>query len=62
MRGWLSRQRLRIALEASLQRRAVVERDGEHLQRDHVPEPRIARAIDLTHSARADGVVTARES
>ena len=31
------------------------ERRGQHLDRDVASEPRIARAIDLAHAARAEG-------
>ena len=49
-------QKLRLQREP-LQTLAVLDkRRGEHLDRDVAIQPRIARAVDFSHSARADGI------
>ena len=48
------RDRARLALEAVAKLRVGRERRGEDLDRDGAIEPRVARAIDLAHAARAD--------
>ena len=56
MFGWLSEaSSLRLALEAGEALGVARERRGQRLDRDVAPEPRVARAVDLAHAARAEG-------
>ena len=49
------REHLRFALEARHALGVVSERVGQHFHRDVAAEPGIARAVHLTHAARAEG-------
>ena len=46
--------RVRLALEAPEPLGIGRQRRGQHLDRDVAPEPRVAGAIDLAHSTRAE--------
>ena len=55
MFGWLSGARgPRLLLEAAQALGIGREDGGQHLDRDVAPEPRVARAVDLAHPARAE--------
>ena len=45
----------RLLLEAAQPIRVGREGRGQHLDRDLAPEPRVPRAVDLAHPARAEG-------
>ena len=49
------RNRARLVFEAGAHLPVGRQMVGQHLQRDVTAEPRVARAIDLTHSSGADG-------
>src|SRR5205823_6665427 len=49
------REQLRLALEADHACRVSEEQLGQDLDRDVAPQLRVVRAIDLAHSAVADG-------
>ena len=57
MFGWESAATvLRLALEAAhAARGSDAVRLGQDLERDVAVEPRVARAVDLAHAARAEG-------
>ena len=56
MFGWLSEARsLRLALEAGQALGIGGDRLRQHLERDVAAEPRVGRAVDLAHAARAEG-------
>src|SRR5216117_1906326 len=47
--------RLRLPLEAKAQLRVAAELRRQYFHRHRAIEPRVARAVDLAHSAGADG-------
>ena len=49
-------QKLRLQREPLQTLDVLDKRRGEHLDRDVAIQPRIARAVDFSHSARADGL------
>ena len=55
MFGWFSEPAaLRFLLEAAQPLGVARDARGQHLDRDLAPEPRVARAVDLAHGARAE--------
>jgi len=47
--------RARLAVEALAELRVSSQRLGQHLDRDRAIEPRVARSVDLVHTASTQG-------